>query len=46
MTNLVKDKELYAYKHNGFWSPMDTPEIKLGLIKCVKMVKPLINWDK
>jgi len=22
--NLVKDGELYAFKHNGFWQPMDT----------------------
>jgi glucose-1-phosphate cytidylyltransferase len=22
--NLAKDGELYAYKHNGFWQPMDT----------------------
>ena len=22
--NLSKNKELYAFKHNGFWQPMDT----------------------
>ncbi len=21
---LLRDKELYAYRHDGFWSPMDT----------------------
>lgn len=24
LENLSKDKELYAYKHDGFWQPMDT----------------------
>jgi len=24
LTNLAKNKQLYAYKHNGFWQPMDT----------------------
>lgn len=24
LENLAKDKELYAYKHEGFWHPMDT----------------------
>lgn len=24
MRRLVKDKEIHAYKHNGFWMPMDT----------------------
>ena len=42
MTNLVKDKELYAYKHKWFLVADGYPlEIKLGLIKCVKMVSPL-----
>lgn len=24
LTRLVSDRQLYAYKHNGFWQPMDT----------------------
>ena len=24
LENLSKDKELYAFKHDGFWQPMDT----------------------
>ena len=24
LENLVKDKEIFAFKHNGFWKPMDT----------------------
>ena len=24
LNNLSKNKELYAFKHNGFWQPMDT----------------------
>lgn len=24
LQNLAKDKELYSYKHEGFWKPMDT----------------------
>lgn len=47
MTNLVKDKELYAYKHNGFWSPMDTPRDKTRLNQmCENGKAPWINWDK
>jgi glucose-1-phosphate cytidylyltransferase len=25
MTGLAKDGELVAYRHEGFWQPMDTP---------------------
>jgi len=31
MLNLAKNGELYAYKHNGFWKPMDTLRDKIGL---------------
>ena len=24
LENLAKDGQLHAYKHNGFWQPMDT----------------------
>ena len=29
--NLVKDKELFAYKHKGFWQCMDTKRDKDAL---------------
>ena len=31
MLNLAKNGELYAYKHNGFWKPMDTLRDKIEL---------------
>ena len=31
MMNLAKNGELYAYKHNGFWKPMDTLRDKIEL---------------
>lgn len=33
LENLAKDNMLYAYKHNGFWQPMDTLRDKKGLEK-------------
>ena len=33
LINLVKDKELYTYKHHGFWKPMDTLRDKRQLQK-------------
>ena len=24
MDNLVRDRQLHAYRHEGFWQPMDT----------------------
>jgi len=33
LTNLAKNKQLYAYKHNGFWQPMDTLREKIMLNK-------------
>ena len=34
MMNLAKNGELYAYKHNGFWKPMDTLRDKTELENC------------
>ena len=31
LKNLAKDGQLNAYKHNGFWRPMDTLKDKLDL---------------
>tara|TARA_B100000900_G_scaffold415869_1_gene447610 strand:+ start:1061 stop:1834 length:774 start_codon:yes stop_codon:yes gene_type:complete len=31
LSNLAKDKQIYAFKHNGFWQPMDTLRDKIRL---------------
>ena len=31
LSSLAKDKQLFAYKHNGFWQPMDTLREKIQL---------------
>jgi glucose-1-phosphate cytidylyltransferase len=31
LNNLAKNKQLYAFKHNGFWQPMDTLREKILL---------------
>jgi glucose-1-phosphate cytidylyltransferase len=36
MLNLSKDKQLVAFKHNGFWQSMDTYRDKLELEKIWK----------
>lgn len=33
LTTLSRDKQLFAYKHNGFWQPMDTLREKIMLNK-------------
>jgi glucose-1-phosphate cytidylyltransferase len=33
LMNLAKDKEVFTYKHTGFWKPMDTLRDKLQLQK-------------
>lgn len=33
LMNLAKDGEIYTYKHNGFWKPMDTLKDKNDLNK-------------
>jgi glucose-1-phosphate cytidylyltransferase len=37
LNNLAKNKQLYAFKHNGFWQPMDTLREKIILNEL---------WDK
>lgn len=33
LKNMAKNNEVYAYKHNGFWKPMDTLRDKISLQK-------------
>jgi glucose-1-phosphate cytidylyltransferase len=37
LSNLVRDNQLFAFKHNGFWQPMDTLREKKKLNEL---------WDK
>jgi glucose-1-phosphate cytidylyltransferase len=39
--NLVKKKQLVAYKHIGFWACMDTPRDKDNIEKIMKLKKKL-----
>ena len=44
--NLAKGGELYAYKHDGFWMPMDTLRDKILLDEMYNNKKaPWITWD-
>ncbi len=44
MNKLVKKKQIYAFKHNGFWQCMDTMRDKIFLNNLVK--KDLAPWKK
>jgi glucose-1-phosphate cytidylyltransferase len=45
LEEMAKDGELYAYKHNGFWKPMDTLRDKKQLEELVeKGIAPWIKW--
>ena len=33
LQNLAKDGEIFTYKHEGFWKPMDTLRDKMQLQK-------------
>tara|TARA_B100000780_G_scaffold269934_1_gene229232 strand:- start:1852 stop:2631 length:780 start_codon:yes stop_codon:yes gene_type:complete len=47
LTNLSKEGQLFTYKHNGFWMPMDTLRDKLMLDgMCNKNTAPWITWNK
>jgi len=47
MENLAKDGELVAFKHSGFWQPMDTLRDKMNLEELWKSGKaPWKIWDK
>jgi len=44
LENLVNDKQLVAYKHNGFWKCMDTVNDKKEFEKIIKLKKK--EWKK
>ncbi|MGE0088168.1 MAG: glucose-1-phosphate cytidylyltransferase [Bacteroidales bacterium] len=45
LENLAKDGELYTYKHNGFWKPMDTLRDKTQLEEMIEQNNaPWIKW--
>jgi len=47
LKNLAKDGEIFTYKHNGFWMPMDTLRDKMKLNEmCEKGNAPWMIWDK
>jgi glucose-1-phosphate cytidylyltransferase len=39
--NLVKKKQLVAYRHIGFWACMDTPRDKDNIERLIKLKKNL-----
>ena len=41
LENLAKDGELFAYKHHGFWKPMDTLRDNIQLNEMWKNNKAL-----
>jgi glucose-1-phosphate cytidylyltransferase len=42
---LAKNEQLYTYKHNGFWKPMDTQRDKLQLEEMIEQgTAPWIKW--
>lgn len=47
LMNLAKDGEIFTYKHNGFWKPMDSLKDKNDLNKLWESKKaPWKVWDK
>jgi glucose-1-phosphate cytidylyltransferase len=47
MENIAKDGQLYAYKHTGFWKPMDTLRDKTQLEELIANNKaPWITWKQ
>lgn len=45
LEKLAKNEQLYTYKHNGFWKPMDTQRDKFQLEDMIENNKaPWINW--
>jgi glucose-1-phosphate cytidylyltransferase len=45
LENLAKDEELFTYKHQGFWKPMDTLRDKTQLEKLIETKKaPWMIW--
>lgn len=47
LENLARDNQLAAFKHYGFWQPMDTLRDKLYLEKLIENSQaPWMSWDK
>lgn len=47
LQQLAKDQQLMAYKHHGFWKPMDTLRDKLELEKMISEKRaPWMIWTK
>ncbi len=45
LENLARDGELYAYKHRGFWKPMDTLRDKFQLEQLIEEgTAPWVKW--
>jgi glucose-1-phosphate cytidylyltransferase len=46
LRNLAKDGEIYTYKHDGFWMPMDTLRDKIKLNEmCDNKTAPWMVWN-
>ena len=46
LKNLVKDEQIFTYKHNGFWMPMDTLRDKNKLNEIYNSNQaPWVVWD-
>jgi glucose-1-phosphate cytidylyltransferase len=46
LMNLAKDGEIYSYKHDGFWMPMDTLRDKIKLNEMYKKKSaPWVVWN-
>lgn len=45
MKKLTRDRQLSAYRHRGFFAPMDTLKDKLMLQECINKNKaPWMKW--
>jgi len=47
LKNLAKDGEIFTYKHDGFWMPMDTLRDKIKLNEmCERNTAPWMVWER
>ena len=47
LKKLAKDGQIYTYKHNDFWMPMDSLRDKIKLNEmCESQDAPWMVWDK
>jgi glucose-1-phosphate cytidylyltransferase len=47
LVSLAKQEQLHAYRHTGFWQPMDTLRDKVHLEQLIEANKaPWITWNK